>query len=893
VPKTKNTKKIALLEQQITELQSELDVLRKVSEVNELPEVLPFWQFAENIPDIVLIHEMDGTISFINKIGVKALGFSDKNELIGQNLIDFTPPSQIKETLKRKNTREIGNQTPQKYTTEIYTKEKKPLPVEAHSSIINYNNKAYVFVIIHDITDRLNKQAEIAKHEIMFRNLFEYSPIAKINYDTQGKIMHCNLAFEVLLGIHKTKIIGKNLSDIFDQTSLIKTLLNVKEIKDSVNPSIFELSYQKRSIKLFIRKVTNEKHETSSIIALFDDITEQKKLETERQIIQNRLQRAENIANIGNWEFDLNTNRVDTSVGAQQIYGLSKPEMTIADVQKVPLPRYRNLLDNALEALIKGEKPYNVHFKIKRLNDNQLRDIQSIAEYDPKRNRVFGVIRDITTEKRQQEEIEESEARFRTLFYENTSVMMLIDPDTGEIADVNNAAIDFYGYTLNELCGMNISNINILSAEEIANEIDNARSGRKQVFQFKHRIKNGEIHNVEVFTGLVKLQSRPLLYSTIHDVTEREKAINALRENEERLRLALSASKQGLWDINLQNGTTNISPEYAEMLGYSYDTFSVDQYWEKNLHPDDYESTTKRFWGYINGEYDDYKMEFRLRTKSDNYKWILSRGKIIQWDKDNKPIRMIGIHMDISKMKQVETELLEAKEKAESSNRLKTAFLQNMSHEIRTPMNGIMGFSDLLKDEELVEVERNEYIDIIHRNSRQLLRIVNDILDISRLDAGEIQIENQTFDLISLLKSEKQFFKKQAIERGLFLNTALNYKLNEIILYSDPVRIKQILDNLISNAIKFTKKGGITIGLKIENACYVVFVKDTGIGIPKKDNKTIFKRFGQIHTHLVEGGTGLGLPISQKLATMLGGELTFKSEPNKGSVFKLSLPKVK
>ena len=565
--------------------------------------------------------------------------------------------------------------------------------------------------------------------------------------------------------------------------------------------------------------------------------------------------------------------------------------MTIADVQKIPLQQYRAYLDNALDALINEGKPYNVTFKIKRLNDNQLRDIQSIAEYDAETNKIFGVIRDITREKRQQQEIEESEARFRTLFNENTSVMMLIEPETGEIVDANNAAINFYGYSKQALCGMKIQQINMLTPEEINLAIEKARNEKKNVFQFKHRIRNGKIKNVEVYSGPIKLQSRVLLYSTIHDVTDRYKALKGLKESEERLRLALTASKQGLWDINLANKTTNISPEYAQMLGYKLEEFESHQYWEKNLHPDDYEATTARFWGYINGEYDDYKMEFRLRTKSGSYKWILSRGKIIQWDKDNKPVRMIGIHMDISKMKQVETELLEAKEKAESSNRLKTAFLQNMSHEIRTPMNGIMGFSELLKEDEIDENERNEYIDIIHRNSQQLLHIVNDILDISRLDAGEIKIQKQSVDIISLIASEKSFFEKQANDRGLYLKTELKLVSNEGMILSDRIRIKQILDNLISNAIKFTKEGGITISLTENSDHLIVSVIDTGLGIPKESYDIIFKRFEQIHTHLVEGGTGLGLPISKKLAKMLGGELTFSSETNKGSIFKLFLPK--
>ncbi|MDA3911577.1 MAG: PAS domain S-box protein [Bacteroidales bacterium] len=886
-----NIEKIALLKAQISDLKSELAGLKHSDKPEFFPETLPFWQFADNIPDIVLIHDMDGTIRFINKMGVKALGFTDINEMLGLNLLDMTPSEHLEKTIERKNRRERGDKSPRNYVFTILTKNKKRLPVEAHSSIINFRNREYVFVIIHDITDLLNNQAVIAAHEIMFRNLFEHSPVAKINYDVNGIILHCNFAFEAFINVKADDIIGKTLDVVFEQPDLLKTLTDATRKESIENLETFEFSTQNKWIKLFLRRIKNEQNVIISVIALLDDITEQKNIEKERLYIQARLERAENIASIGNWELDLTDNRVNTSDGAKRIYGLSKSEMTISDIQELPLAQDRNYLDSALASLIKEGNSYNVSFKIKRLNDNQLRDIQSIAKYDVATNKVFGVIRDITTEKRQQQELEESEARFRTLFYENTSVMMLIDPDNGEIVDVNNAATEFYGYSTKELCSMKIQNINILTPEEVALEIEKAKSGKKNQFQFKHKKRNGEIKNVEVYSGSVKLRSRVLLYSTIHDVTARFKALKDLKENEERLRLALAASKQGLWDINLINKTTNISPEYPHMLGYKPKEFESDKYWEKNLHPDDFEATTKRFWGYINGEYDDYKMRFRLRTKSGNYKWILSRGKIIQWDKNNKPLRMIGIHMDISKMKKVENELLEAKEKAESSNRLKTAFLQNMSHEIRTPMNGIMGFSELLKEDDIDENERNEYIDIVHKNSQQLLHVVNDILDISRLDAGEIKIQRQNVDLLSLIEAEKRFFDKQANDRGLYLKTAIEGVSNQGIIVSDSIRIKQIIDNLISNAIKFTKHGGVTIGLA-ENTDYIIIsVIDTGLGIPEDSHEIIFKRFGQIHTHLVEGGTGLGLPISKKLAHMLGGELTVKSKTNKGSTFKLSLPK--
>ncbi len=893
--KSKNISKAALQEQ-IKRLNAEIEQLKlEMTNPSDLPKEMSFHSVAANIPDFVCIHDLEGNVEYINPAGIKLLNYKSAKELIGNSVLLFTPKETLDEIYKRKASRDRGDLSSNKYETKIITKDQIEIPVEVHSSTMRHNNATKIILFVHDISERVLREHTIKEQSEQFRIYFEQSPLSVFHYDKNGIILDCNEEFLSKNNLKRENFIGKNAFKILNNKDLVNKLKEALIHGETNYTGVFSKDKNKKPyyIKIYLKGVKDENGQINSVVGLVENINEQIKNQHEIEKAQKNLMRAQRIANIGNWEFNLNTGEVYTSRGAKIIYGLSDASYSIKEVQEISLPQYRALLDNELKMLIESGNPYDIEFKIKRVNDGQLRDIQSLAEYDKENNIVFGVIRDITSSKKRRIAIKESEERFKTLFYENSSVMLLMDPNDGRIIDANIAAEQFYKCTSNELQKKYIQDINTSTNPEIQNAIEHAKLGNKNVFQFKHKLATGEIRDVEVFSGLVKLNNRPLLYSTVHDITQRQQALLELKDNEERLRLALHASQQGLWDVNLIDLSMQVSPEYATMLGYSPDGYEMTlKKWEHIIHPDDRQATTKKFYGYMHGLYPDYQMEFRLKTKSGNYKWIMSIGKIIAWDKNGKASRMIGIHTDISHIKEVEFELLEAKEKAEESNRLKTAFLQNMSHEIRTPMNGIMGFSDLLIDEELTLEDRIDYAQIIHRNSYQLLRIVNDILDISRLDSGQLQIEKSNFNLLDLLHAQSRFYSPQIEQKGLDFRFD-NYFVNKqkIIIKSDQTRIKQILDNLLNNALKFTETGHIFLVLKDDPEYYIVQVDDSGLGIQKQKIKRIFNRFEQSHTDKIPGGAGLGLAISNELAKLLKGKLIVDSELGKGSTFSLYLPK--
>ena len=376
-------------------------------------------------------------------------------------------------------------------------------------------------------------------------------------------------------------------------------------------------------------------------------------------------------------------------------------------------------------------------------------------------------------------------------------------------------------------------------------------------------------------------------------ITERKMAEVALLESENEFRLLAEAMPQIVW-ITRSDGLNNFfNKQWVDYTGLTLEE-SYGSGWNKPFHPDDQQRAWDAWQNAITNMA-TYSLECRLRRFDGEYKWWLIRGVPVL-DADGVVLKWFGTCTDIDEIKNGEERLQIAKHHAEESDHLKSAFLANMSHEIRTPMNGILGFTDLLKDSKLTGEEQAKYIGIIEKSGARLLNIINDIIDISKIEAGLMKLDMMETNINKQIEYIFTFFKPEVEAKGMkfFFRNSLPEK--EATLKTDSEKLYAILTNLVKNAIKYSYLGEIEIGYKIVQtqniASLQFYVKDTGIGIPKDRHEAIFERFIQadITNKMANQGAGLGLSITKAYVEMLGGKIWVESEVGIGSTFYFTLP---
>lgn len=381
-----------------------------------------------------------------------------------------------------------------------------------------------------------------------------------------------------------------------------------------------------------------------------------------------------------------------------------------------------------------------------------------------------------------------------------------------------------------------------------------------------------------------------------------------LQKIEDRYSVAVKATNDGIFDWNVNKKEIFLSSQIFGMCGYDKGNFEGSLLGltlflkGKNaldyIHPDDVAHFKGSLNSFLNNETSEYNNIFRVKHHNGYWVWVHARGGGL-YDEKGNVIRLIGSHVDITAQKQLEQRLRNEREEAENSNKLKMDFLAHMSHEIRTPLTTITGVAEILQRQSQKFDERiQSLIKTLSVSSANLRDLITDILDFSRIESGEITLTSEGIQIDKLFEEILSIMSVQAIEKNIYFNSE-HRPIANLVFEGDHVRIRQILINLVGNAIKFTQKGSVTlrpqlydIDQKGEVGRLRVDVCDTGIGIAEENYEVIFDRFRQVDNTVSKGygGTGLGLPISQKLANIMGGTLTVSSVVNEGSVFTLDIP---
>jgi len=412
-----------------------------------------------------------------------------------------------------------------------------------------------------------------------------------------------------------------------------------------------------------------------------------------------------------------------------------------------------------------------------------------------------------------------------------------------------------------------------------------------------------------------EIESRVLGFKNIQktlqqEILERKQMENALRASEERFTLAMQGSNDGIMDWHILSNSVYFSPRWKSIIGYADEELNNHfEIWQQHIYPEDREAVSDALEKYLKKHSASYEIAFRMRHKTGDLVWVLARG-IALWNAAGQAVRLVATHADITPQKQAEKLLREYNEQlnqevklrtheaetawveAERANRAKSIFLANMSHELRTPLNSISGYAQLLSRDTQLSANYREKIAIIQRSGDYLLTLINDILDLAKIEAGRVDIEPIEFDFNEFLQGINDLFYIRAEQKNITFRFEALTKL-PAGLYADERRLRQILINLIGNAIKFTPEGQVVFKVGYEQANLRFQIEDTGVGIADTDKDKIFQPFQQTGgRNYQQQGTGLGLAITKKLVEMMGGELHFTSELRKGSTFwvRLALP---
>jgi PAS domain S-box-containing protein len=500
------------------------------------------------------------------------------------------------------------------------------------------------------------------------------------------------------------------------------------------------------------------------------------------------------------------------------------------------------------------------------------------------------------------EKLISSELRYRRLFESAKDGILILDATTGKIIDANPFLIHLLGFTKEEFIEKEIWQIGLF--RDIAANKEKFQELQQQEYVRYENLPletaDGRKINVEFVSNVYLENHKKIIQCNIRDITERKKKENALIDSELRRRTLLQTIPDLIWSKDMDGKYLSCNTMFERFLGARE---------AEIIGKTDYDFTDKELADFFQ-ENDRKAMkegkpvsnEEWVTFAEDGHRVYLETIKAPMFDSLNKITGILGIGRDITQRKRFEIELIQSKEKAEESDLLKTAFLANMSHEIRTPMNGILGFTELLKEPMLTGEEQKEYIDIIEKSGARMLKIINNIVSMSKIESGQMEITISETDINEQLEYVFNFFKPEAEKKNLQISYKNQIPFQETIIKTDKEKVTAILINLVDNAIKFTTSGFIKFGYEKKANWLEFFVIDTGIGVTPDQKDLIFERFRQGSESLSRNyeGAGLGLSISKAYVELLGGKIwvddysdsAISNIPGKriGSIFHFTIP---
>lgn len=874
--------------------------------------------------------------SYVSQTVEKLLGFTPEEYIS----IDFSTlvPSQTLPKLKKIIAERSADfiQTKQTkeyvYEIELYRKDGSLVwtEIRAFFQKNSITQKTEAIGFVRDISERKKAEDKILRNESLLNDLEKISHTGGWEYTVATQTMFWT---DELYNIHEFR--QDNSIDLIKESSQCYLPEDRQKILSAFNKCIskgiaydFEfpfITYKKN--KRWIRTKTHailENGKVIKVLGLVTDITDKKLTEQALEESQERFKLAMQASKDGIFDWNLITNEIYYSPGWKKMLGYENHELenNFEIWEQLTKPEDVKKSWQMLNDHIQGKSErFEVEFKMHHKNGHWI-DVLSraIAHFDKtgKATRVVGTHVDISEQKKAEKQIKKEKKRSQH-YLEIAGVMLIALDKNQNVTLINPKGCEILGYSHDEIIGKNWFN-HFLPQEK-----------KEKIKKIFNQIINGDIKPVEYYENVICRKNKDLrmiawhnsvlrdetgeiigLFSSGEDITEKTQAQEALRSEKEFTDMALNVQTDTFFLFEpATRKTVRWNRAFTQISGYTDEEVAVlpapESYYSDN--------DLKQIRAFIKTVMNEGKGIIELDFICKDGTKVPTEYQIsVIYDQQRKPKYLISIGRNISERKKTEkalkeqneeyealneelrqtnSELLIAKEKAEESDHLKTEFLHNMSHEIRTPMNGILGFSEFLNMPDISQEKRKQYISIIQNCGQQLLKIIDDILEISRLETKQIKAQNKKICLNNLLVELFTIFDMKANENKipLYLRKSLTDKESTIL--TDELKLTKILSNLLENSFKFTANGFIEFGYRLKNEKELeIYVKDTGIGIKSEMHQLIFERFSQEEKELSKktGGLGLGLSIAKENAELLGGNISLISKKGEGATFLITIP---
>lgn len=768
----------------------------------------------------------------------------------------------------------------------------------------------------------------------IYRVFFDEDPDGLIAADDSGNFLFANRQAAALTGYSPAELVGMTFDDLLppdadppDKAFHANAGLDVTERT--------RIGVIRKDRSRFPAEVTLTLRPDGTRLYSLRDVTEQARVETISQALQDQLFNIIEFLPDATFVVDQDSRVVAWNRACELMTGVGKKELLGEGDFAYAEPFYgirRPILIDQLDCPAELEAQYR---NVRRSGATVyaetfaplLRNREGahlwlgaapLFDQEGRRSGAIEVVRDITEQKRIEQALRESELKYRALFEGAGDAILLIHG--ARFADCNVKAEELYGCSREQLLGAHpfdfsppVQPDGRSSREAALEKMALAVSQGAQSFEWQHCRQDGTPFLAEVSLTCIELDNHTMLQAIVRDITERKKAEEALRQSESTLRSVFGAAPVG---ICILKDRMQLAPNRYWYEGFGYTKDEVVGKSTRMLFPSDneFERVGRELYAVLN-DHGMSSLTATMRRRDGSLRDVILTAAPIQ--KNDPSAGTVGIIHDVTELKEAErqvhrlhkelqrhalelerrvvertAELAEARDRAEESDRLKSAFLATMSHELRTPLNAIIGFTGILLMGLVgpLNDEQKKQLSLVQGSSRHLLDLISEVLDISKIESGQFQLALEKIDMRAAIQDSIHKVMPMAEKKKLLLSLSIAPEVHQAI--GDRRRVEQVLINLLSNAVKFTEQGEIRVESRIDGEWLVTRVMDTGIGIAPEDVDTLFKPFRQIDSGLARQyeGTGLGLSISKRLAEAMGGRIEVKSEKDRGSCFAFALP---